>query len=309
MNGAGSDETEERLSGVNSVRIIDSLPLAAIVTRPADLSILHVNPAFEKLTGFALIESKGSTAPYPWWPRDRHQEYMAEIQLIKAGGHHKADWLFRKKNGQDFWIRVAVNPVRDGDRVLFLIANWVDITDFKQADFNPQLERENPERLKQTDGRYYSIGGLKDLESLRIVEFLVEAEAIFKERAGNRKIRYNLSESLPRIMVDKNKMIEALADLIDMVSRYAPDTANLQVMCKFAGDKLKVSIFFDSDLDRSDRPTADFISGAAGNARDNPDLAIAHTIIEAYGGKLWLESSPGGIFSGVNFTLPVVLEA
>jgi PAS domain S-box-containing protein len=107
---------------------IDVLPIAVIITYP-DLSIEYVNPSFTHLSGFVLEDVRGTRAPYPWWPPARHQEYMAELSVVKEGKKHKSDWLFAAKDGHDFWVKANVAPlVREG-RVQCLIACWTDITD------------------------------------------------------------------------------------------------------------------------------------------------------------------------------------
>jgi PAS domain S-box-containing protein len=113
--------------------IIDSLPNVLIITDP-DLSIRYVNPAFSKLTGFNLQDVKGTRAPYPWWPAARHQEYLAELSVVKQGKKHKSDWLFCAKDGHLFWIKADVAPVIKDGRVQYMLAAWADITANKEVE-------------------------------------------------------------------------------------------------------------------------------------------------------------------------------
>jgi PAS domain S-box-containing protein len=129
--------------------IIDLIPNALIVTGP-DLSILYVNPGFIKLTGFGLEDVKGTRAPYPWWPPARHQEYLAELNVLKEGKRHKSDWLFCAKDGRPFWIKANVGPVMKDGQVQFNLACWTDITPNKMVEETLQkrlneLKTERPE--------------------------------------------------------------------------------------------------------------------------------------------------------------------
>jgi PAS domain S-box-containing protein len=112
------------------IGILDSLPVALIVTNP-DLSIRYVNTAFIRLTGFALEDVKGTCAPYPWWPKDRHSEYLDELSVVKQGKNHKSDWLFAAKDGHQFWIKANVAPVTADGKVQYMLACWTDISSNK----------------------------------------------------------------------------------------------------------------------------------------------------------------------------------
>ncbi len=113
--------------------IFNNIPNPVICTNP-DFSIRWVNRAFENLTGFTSEDVAGARAPYPWWPPENHQEYLAELNVAREGKKHKSDWLFRTRDGRDFWIKANVSPVKENDRVIYLLANWVDITDNKIAE-------------------------------------------------------------------------------------------------------------------------------------------------------------------------------
>lgn len=109
------------------LRIMDSLPNPVIITNP-DLSIRYVNRVFITLTGFELIDVVGTEAPYPWWPEALHQEYLAELRVVKQGKRHKTDWLFAGKDGHQFWIKANVAPVLFEGKVQYILACWTDIT-------------------------------------------------------------------------------------------------------------------------------------------------------------------------------------
>jgi PAS domain S-box-containing protein len=110
--------------------VIDSLPVATVIAGP-DLTIRHINPAFTRLTGFELEDVKGTRAPYLWWPREYHQEYLDELNVVKQGKKHKTEWLFRAKAGHRFRVKVDVNRVVKDGQVQYMIACWTDVSEYK----------------------------------------------------------------------------------------------------------------------------------------------------------------------------------
>jgi len=77
----------------------------------ADTSIKYVNPALEKLSGFSLAEVIGKKAPYPWWTEEtlpKTRQDFKEAMCKGAKGHEE---LFKKKNGERFWVSIHATPV------------------------------------------------------------------------------------------------------------------------------------------------------------------------------------------------------
>jgi PAS domain S-box-containing protein len=129
------------------IDLIDNLPLAVIITS-LDLSIVYVNPAFSRLTGFSVSDVRGKQSPYPWWPLVKHQEYLAELSLVKEGKKHKSDWLFNAKDGHEFWIKASVAPMVIDGHAQYLIACWTDIS------INKRAELELQQKLDDLNGRF-----------------------------------------------------------------------------------------------------------------------------------------------------------
>jgi len=113
--------------------VLTFFPLPSLVT-DNELTIIHVNPAFTRLTGFSLEEVQGTVAPYPWWPPARHREYLADLQMVKEGRPPRTDWLFAGRNGQPFWIKAVVAPLIVTGQTVGRLACWTDITTQKLAE-------------------------------------------------------------------------------------------------------------------------------------------------------------------------------
>jgi PAS domain S-box-containing protein len=126
-------EEQLRESQKFSSSLLASSPNPIIVVN-LDTSMRYVNPAFEKLTGFSLEEIVGRKAPYPWWPEGKRERILASFKdAIKHGGR-RTERNFQKKNGERFWVAVNSAPVMEKGKAVYLIINWLDITERKQAE-------------------------------------------------------------------------------------------------------------------------------------------------------------------------------
>jgi PAS domain S-box-containing protein len=99
-----------------------------------DTSLRYVNPAFEKLTGFTSEEAIGKMAPYPWWTEDAASGDVNELKEDVHTGVRGLEKLFRKKNGEHFWVEVTSAPVKRDGEFQYSLENWLDITERKQAE-------------------------------------------------------------------------------------------------------------------------------------------------------------------------------
>ncbi|MGZ8994595.1 MAG: PAS domain S-box protein, partial [Burkholderiaceae bacterium] len=45
----------------------------------------HVNQAFVQMTGWSVEELIGKSPPFPYWPRERCEEYLAKLAIVLAG--------------------------------------------------------------------------------------------------------------------------------------------------------------------------------------------------------------------------------
>jgi PAS domain S-box-containing protein len=104
--------------------LLDDAPNPIIVTGQ-DSTIIYVNPAMEKLTGFSNSELVGIKSPYPWWDKDFRPYTSPEDTPDDSNIHER---LCKKKDGEPFWISVYLKIIRDNGEIKYHIANCVDIT-------------------------------------------------------------------------------------------------------------------------------------------------------------------------------------
>lgn len=125
-------EADLRASEEFSTSLLKNASYPIIVIN-SDTSIQYVNPAMETLTGYTSAEVIGLKNPYPWFQQNRAlhvspNDYVSSDKDIKGQERH-----YYKKCGQQFWITLTVNTIRDNGIIKYIVENWVDITERKKA--------------------------------------------------------------------------------------------------------------------------------------------------------------------------------
>ncbi|MGE5140979.1 MAG: sensor histidine kinase [Rudaea sp.] len=151
-------------------------------------------------------------------------------------------------------------------------------------------------------------------EPVQLRNLVREAKDRVAARSPGHWFVVDLPGQLPRVWADPRRVRQVLNNLLENAVKYSPDGGQITVTCEVEGDHLVVGVadqgegippeyldriferFFQIDS-RSTRKTGGIGLG----------LAIARSIIEAHGGRIWAESSPGEgtVF---RFTLPLFLE-
>lgn len=109
-------------------QLLDSAPNPIMVAE-IDTTIKYVNHSLQLMTGFSSSELVGKKIPYPFWTEECIPEASMMYQhLIESRGVIKKELLYKKKNGDKFWVEATVTII--GEPPLF-ISNWVDITQRK----------------------------------------------------------------------------------------------------------------------------------------------------------------------------------
>jgi len=110
-----------------------------ILVLNADASIKYANPALEKLTGFSSAELIGSKPPYPWWIEETRKELSRRLVQAIHWGARKHESLYRKKNGERFWVEKISKTVRVNGEFKYYLVNWVDLTERKRLKANMEF--------------------------------------------------------------------------------------------------------------------------------------------------------------------------
>ena len=122
----------------------------------------------------------------------------------------------------------------------------------------------------------------------------------------------DLPSDLPQIQADDDRIIQVLTNLVSNALRYTPEEGEVSLHASRSGNQIQVTVkdtgvgipaehlphiftrFYRVDKSRSRQ------AGGSGIG-----LTIAKHLVEAHGGRIWVESEGQGKGSKFTFTLPV----
>jgi signal transduction histidine kinase len=149
------------------------------------------------------------------------------------------------------------------------------------------------------------------LEQVRLEELVGETVDAMRVQADARhvEVRTELPSGLRPAHGDPEKLQRVLFNLIQNAIRHTPADGSVVVRARPAGDAVEIEVSDTGDgiaADDRDRVFEPFFRGGAQAARPSNGaglgLAISRAIVEAHGGRIWLEEAPRG--TRVRFSLP-----
>ncbi len=154
--GAAQDITER-------VKADDEMAsLSNVVEQTADLIIItnidgvieYVNPAFEKLTGYAKNEVLGKTPVILKSGEHDNAFYENFWNKILSGEVYSGEFVNKKKNGETYTVDKTVTPIRnDEGKITHFVAVDKDVTERKH-------EEENQEKITRLESLGVLAGGI-----------------------------------------------------------------------------------------------------------------------------------------------------
>ena len=154
-------------------------------------------------------------------------------------------------------------------------------------------------------------------ESISILEIVIQRLEEIRPQADEKSIRLALTapESIPDILGDEARMGQVFTNLIGNAIKFTPDNGEVSVKVEVDGNLLHVEVIdtgpgipaeerqkiFDKFYQLSDISTRQ--QGGSGLG-----LSITKSIVEAHGGKLWIDDGNQGKGSNFQFVLPLVRE-
>jgi two-component system sensor histidine kinase KdpD len=128
----------------------------------------------------------------------------------------------------------------------------------------------------------------------------------------NHIVKVDLDEHMPPIKLDSRLIAEALTNLIENSAKYSPPGTELLLKGIVEDDKLTISVKDQGEgiaPGEQDRIFDKFYRSARQDGQNNEGtgmgLAIARGVIQAHGGKIWVESAPG---QGATFSFMIPVE-
>ena len=179
--------------------------------------------------------------------------------------------------------------------------------------------------VEQSDNMRELIGNLLDVARIETgtlpigaeptdVAVLVDrARNIFLSGGGRNNLYIDVSTRLPMVLADRRRIVQVINNLLSNASRNSPDDSVIEVSAVQDGIHIAVSI-----TDKGRGVTAEQLpllfrkfsqTRSDGQGGDTGlGLAICKGIVEAHGGRIWVESEGAGLGTRFTFTIPTVEE-
>ncbi len=150
-------------------------------------------------------------------------------------------------------------------------------------------------------------------EPSEIAALVDQARGTFVSGGGRHTVRIDLPPGLPRVMADRQRMVQVLNNLLANAARHSPESAPIRIVAEREGLHVAVSV---ADEGRGIAPdhlgqlfrkytTAGDREGGGGGL----GLAICKGLVEAHGGRIRAESGGVGLGARFTFTIPVAAES
>ena len=124
------------------------------------------------------------------------------------------------------------------------------------------------------------------------------------------RVSVDCDESLPVVLIDSRLIAEALSNLVENAAKYSPPGGEIILKAEMKGDDLLISVTDQGPgivPEETNRLFEKFYRGThpQQNGGTGMGLAIARGIIEAHGGRIWVEDSSD---KGATFTFSLRVE-
>ncbi|MDE2827902.1 MAG: response regulator [Bacteroidota bacterium] len=151
-----------------------------------------------------------------------------------------------------------------------------------------------------------------DSRPVQVSELVEQARTTFLSGGRRQTIRINLPLDLPRVMADKQRIIQVLNNLYSNASVYAPESSVIHVGVVREGAHVAISVTDEGRGVSPEQLPYLFQKYTGGGERPRGfglGLAICKGLVEAHGGRIRAENAEPGLGTRFTFTIPVVEEA
>ena len=137
-----------------------------------------------------------------------------------------------------------------------------------------------------------------------------QARSTFLSGGARHRVVPDLPEGLPRVMADRERIVQVLTNLLANAARNSPETAPIRIEAAHEGGQVAVAVA-DGGRGLAPEHLAQLFHQHAGDGEfgGGLGLAICKGLVEAHGGRIRAESAGPGQGARFTFTLPAAAEA
>ena len=150
-----------------------------------------------------------------------------------------------------------------------------------------------------------------DLQSYHLEEIVGAVLARLKDQFGQRAVSIEIPRDLPMLYVDGALFEKVLINLLENAAQYTPAHTHIEVLASHRDRQIEIQVLDDGPGIPEGSELQVFAKFYRAHAEGSVTgtglgLAICSAIIEAHGGRIWVENRPGG---GAIFSLVLPLKA
>ena len=146
----------------------------------------------------------------------------------------------------------------------------------------------------------------------KVADLLDQAGNTFLSGGSRHDLRIDAPSDLPRVMVDRQRILQVLNNLLSNASRHSSESSPIRVAATRDGVHVELSVSDEGDGMTPEQLSKLFQkhSALAGVDREGRagapglGLAICKGLVEAHGGRIWAESGGPGQGTRLAFTVP-----
>ena len=139
-----------------------------------------------------------------------------------------------------------------------------------------------------------------------------QARGTFISGGGRHTVRIDLPPDLPRVMADRQRLVQVLNNLLANAARHSPESAPIRIAAEREGLDVAVSVADEGCGIAPDQLGQLFRKYSTAGDREGGSglgLAICKGLVEAQGGRIRAESGGVGLGARFTFTIPVAEAA
>ena len=153
-------------------------------------------------------------------------------------------------------------------------------------------------------------------EPVELAAVMDQARNMYLSGGGRNPLRIDLPPDLPRVLADRQRIVQVLGNLLSNAARHSPESSAIRVAAVREDVHVAVSVADEGRSIPAERLPHLFRKFARSGREDRGrgvgaglGLAICKGLVEAHGGRIWAESEGTGPGARFTFTIPVVEEA